>query len=229
MWSISEIKEKGRICFKANFWKCVFAAFLLSLVAGGGISFSRTQSGSGGEQALNGLSSNEQLAVLGIAAGIFLLIVIISLLVRIFIFNPLQVGCYGFFRDNIENEGQADLGVIKSGFQNYGHTFFTLLLKDIFIALWTMLFIIPGLIKIYSYRMVPYILRDNPELSAGEVISRSRQMMDGHKWRSFVLDLSFIGWYLLGALTFGIVLVLWTAPYHNSTEAALYMELKDMQ
>ena len=229
MWSISEIKEKGKNCFKVNYWKCVFAAFLLSLVAGGGVSVSRTQSGSGGEQALNGLSPDEQLAALGIASGIFLIIVIVSLLLRIFIYNPLQVGCYGFFRENIESDGQADLGVIKSGFQGYGHTFFTLLLRDIFIALWSLLLVIPGLIKIYSYRMVPYILRDNPELSAKEVITRSRQMMDGHKWRSFVLDLSFIGWYLLGIITCGIVIVLWTSPYHNSTEAALYLELKDMQ
>ncbi len=229
MWSIGEVKEKGKNCFIANFWRCVLSAFLLSLLVGGGIGVSYNKSGSDELQALNGLSTNEQLTVVSIVLGTMAVVMIVSILLKIFIFNPLEVGCYGFFRENIDSEGQASLDVIKSGFQNYGHTFCTLFLRDLFLALWTMLLFIPGIIKFYSYRMVPYILRDNPELSATEVITMSRQMMDGHKWRAFVLDLSFIGWYLLGGLTFGIVNVLWTGPYHNSANAALYLKLKDMQ
>ena len=75
--------------------------------------------------------------------------------------------------------------------------------------------------------MVPFILKDNPELSATEAITRSREMMNGNKWRAFLLDLSFIGWVLLGCITCGIVQFFWTTPYMYSTHAALYLELKN--
>ena len=73
--------------------------------------------------------------------------------------------------------------------------------------------------------MVPYILTDHPELTPNEVITRSREMMDGNKWQSFLLDLSFIGWIVLGIVTLGLGLVLWTAPYMQSSNAALYLKL----
>ena len=77
--------------------------------------------------------------------------------------------------------------------------------------------------------MVPYIIKDNPELSATEVITRSREMMNGNKWKAFLLDLSFIGWFLLSIITLGIAAFFWVGPYVYSTEAALYLELKDKQ
>ena len=79
--------------------------------------------------------------------------------------------------------------------------------------------------KSYSYRMVPFIIKDRPDLSATEVISESRRMMQGHKWNTFVLDLSFLGWALLGVLTLGLVSVFWTEPYYRNTHAALYLQL----
>jgi len=102
-----------------------------------------------------------------------------------------------------------------------------MLLYSLFVFLWSLLLIFPGIIKSYSYRMVPYILRDNPDLSATEVITRSREMMDGHKGNAFLLDLSFIGWVLLGVITCGLVMVLWTRPYMENTNAALYLRLKE--
>ena len=73
--------------------------------------------------------------------------------------------------------------------------------------------------------MVPYILAEHPELSANEVITRSRKMMNGNKWQAFKLDLSFIGWILLSAFTFGVVHILYTGPYMNTALAGLYEEL----
>ena len=104
--------------------------------------------------------------------------------------------------------------------------FITLFLRDLFLVLWSLLFFIPGIVKSYSYRLVPYLLKDHPELSPTEVITRSRQMMNGHKWQAFVLDLSFLGWYLLGILTLGAVNVFWSNPYHDNTAAAFYLELE---
>ena len=141
------------------------------------------------------------------------------------VFNPLQVGCFRFFYKNIEDP-DTKLGIIKEGFGAYGHVFLTLLLRDLFLALWSMLFCIPGIIKMYSYRMVPYIIKDNPELSATEVITRSREMMNGNKGKAFLLDLSFWGWFLLGAVTMGLAFTFWAGPYYESANAALYLELK---
>ena len=88
-----------------------------------------------------------------------------------------------------------------------------------------MLLFIPGIIKSYSYRLVPYIIKDNPELSATEAITRSRQLMDGHKLDAFLLDLSFIGWYILGFITANLVNIFWTMPYHYNANAEFYLDL----
>ena len=95
----------------------------------------------------------------------------------------------------------------------------------LFTFLWTLLFIIPGIIKAFSYAMSPYILEENPELSANEAIDRSRAMMKGHKFDLFWLYLSFIGWGFLCIFTLGIGL-LWLMPYMQTAEAAFYEDVK---
>ena len=246
MWDRVEIKKRGKAVFKANYWRSVLSAFLLSLLVGG----SALSAGSnmdddnvdtiddadttGAEQTLNdatdafnSLPEDQKSAVGMVIMGAILaglVVACIAFVLRIFVFNPLQVGCYGFFRENARGL-HPDLGVIKSGFGRYGHTFITLLLRDLFLILWTLLFIIPGIVKAYSYRMVPFILRDNPELSATEVIAASRHLMNGNKWKTFVFDLSYIGWFLLGCITFGLVNVFWTSPYRQNANAALYLTL----
>ncbi len=235
MWSIGEIKSRGKSAFKANYWPSVLAAFLLGLFTSGSASSvyntsSNAAQGTGEGQGLadriQALSPEELTAVFAIVGGTLFVISIVSILLKIFLFNPLKVGCYRFFRKNAETQ-PASLDAIKEGFSEYGRVFLTLLLKDIFEFLWTCLFIIPGIVKSYSYRMVPYIIKDNPELSATEVITRSREMMNGNKWRAFLFDLSFIGWDILAVVTCGIVGFFWTAPYKENSDAALYLELKN--
>jgi uncharacterized membrane protein len=102
----------------------------------------------------------------------------------------------------------------------------TMLLSKIFIFLWSLLLIIPGIIKSYAYRMVPYILADNPNIGAEKAIELSNEMTRGHKFDMFVLDLSFIGWYLLGTLALGIGVFL-VMPYDNATNAELYLVLRN--
>lgn len=101
------------------------------------------------------------------------------------------------------------------------------MIRNIKIVLWTLCLIIPGIIKSIEYTMIPYILAEEPELSRKEVFERSYQLMDGNKWGTFVLSLSFIGWQLLGALTGGLLDVLWTNPYRAAAEAELYRQLRD--
>ena len=163
--------------------------------------------------------------ILAIIGGILLIYAIIGSLIRIFVFNPLLVGCQGFFM--INSREKAKLGEIKRGFSpSWIHNVGAMLLKDIFLCLWSLLFVIPGIIKSYSYAMVSYILADNPSLGAREAITLSRKMMNGNKWRAFVLDLSFIGWIILSACTLGILGIFYVNPYMYSTHAELYNALK---
>ncbi len=109
-------------------------------------------------------------------------------------------------------------------FANYGRTLSVSLLTAIFTLLWTLLLIIPGIIKSYAYAMTYYISQDNPELGADECINKSITLMNGHKMDLFLLDLSFIGWLLLGVLSCGIGL-LWVIPYMQTSRAIFYEEL----
>jgi hypothetical protein len=92
-------------------------------------------------------------------------------------------------------------------------------------VLWTLLFIIPGIVKAYEYRMIPYILAENPHMSRKEVFAASKSMMMGNKWKAFVLDLSFLGWHILSVFTVGILELFYVAPYVYATNAALYEAL----
>lgn len=115
-----------------------------------------------------------------------------------------------------------------SQFDRFSVGFLQLFLRELYTILWTLLLIIPGIIKGFSYAMTPFILADHPELTASEAIRRSQELMDGHKWDLFVLGLTFIGWNLLSALTLGIG-ALWVNPYMNAAYAAFYRELTAQQ
>ena len=103
--------------------------------------------------------------------------------------------------------------------------FLTTILVNVFTALWSLLLIIPGIIASYSYSMVHYILLDNENMSALEAISKSKEMMNGHKMDLFMLHLSFLGWAILGVFTLGI-LYFWLAPYMSTATANFYNEIK---
>lgn len=118
----------------------------------------------------------------------------------------------------------ANTANMFDGYRDFMRITFTMLLQGIYTFLWALLLIVPGIIKYYSYRMTMYVLHDNPELKYNGAIERSMQLMKGHKMKLFLLDLSFIGWLLLGILTFGIGL-LWVGPYYCGANAAFYCNL----
>ena len=99
------------------------------------------------------------------------------------------------------------------------------ILHTLYIFLWSLLLFIPGIVKTYSYSMTYFIMNDDKEISANDAITKSREMMYGHKWELFVLDLSFIGWIFLGMCTFGILLF-WVVPYMNLAHAEFYRRPK---
>lgn len=115
-------------------------------------------------------------------------------------------------------------GDLFSQFDRFGTGFAQAFLRNLYTILWTLLFIVPGLIKGFSYAMTPFILADHPEMTASEAITASRKLMDGHKGELFVLGLSFFGWNLLCVFTLGIA-SLWITPYLNAAYAAFYREL----
>lgn len=119
---------------------------------------------------------------------------------------------------------ELKLKALTYGFHNFKRVWCLQMLIFVYEFLWSLLLIVPGIVKAYSYAMAPYILADNPGMGANEAITRSRKMMDGHKWRLFCLEISFIGWALLNALTLGFG-TLWLAPYQATAFAHFYDEL----
>lgn len=163
----------------------------------------------------------------GIAMSIVFAILAFAVVINAFLLNPLHVGLRKFFIDNSSDEraglNRNNIGLaFRSGYMNIVGAMFT---TGLFTFLWSLLLIIPGVIKSYEWRMVPYLLAENPELTGADARQKSSEMMNGSKMDAFVLDLSFIGWYLLGAITLGIANLVWSNPYKAATDAELYLAL----
>ena len=149
----------------------------------------------------------------------------IVLLLDAFIVNPIEMGCNKFFLRNLDEE--AEISNVSYAFDHsYKNVVGVMFRRDIAIALWSMLFVIPGIIKSYEYRMIPYLLAEHPEMSWKDAFAESKEMMAGNKWKAFVLDFSFIGWQLLSILTLGLLSIFYVNPYKFSTNAALYEAIK---
>lgn len=247
MWTREELKTRGKAAFLRNYWICVVAALILTLLVGSGTSNSGNsnndshQTNSVGISGFTISSDNfnvesfaEKFTPLGpvkfvftVFSGIVLLVIGLAfILIRIFVLAPFEVGGSRFFIEN--SMEKAGLGNILFGFQNgyYGKTVWTLFLKNLYIFLWSLLLLIPGIVKAYEYRMVPYLLADYPELSTEEAFRISREMMNGEKMNTFILDLSFIGWYILSGITCNLVGIFYLYPYKYATDAELFLVLK---
>ena len=160
-----------------------------------------------------------------VAVIVWALIIAFALALKYLLLIPFEYGCRKFFRKNLDEPAKLSniVYVFSSHYKNIVKTAF---LTDLFIWLWSLLFIIPGIIKSYEYRLVPYIMSENPTMSFKDAQAESSKLMNGNKWKSFVLDLSFIGWDILSLCTFGILDIFFVGPYKASTDAALYETLK---
>lgn len=165
-------------------------------------------------------------AILGFGFMILAIVFIIATALSIFLFNPLQVGGCAFFLENawINSAGP---GLLLQAFKhNYKTTILTMFLRNLYIVLWLLLFIIPGIVKAYEYRMIPYLLAEHPEMSHQDAFYESKRMMTGYKMEAFVLDLSFWGWRILSALTLNLLGIFYVNPYIYATYAEFYLALK---
>lgn len=164
-------------------------------------------------------------------AGTSVLISSITALVSLFGLNILSVGlANSVSRFYKEGDYKTVGNMFRLGFGEgrYWKNMLGMFLMSLFIFLWMLLFIVPGIIKAYAYAMTPYILVDNPELGPNEARLKSIEMMRGHKGKLFGLELSFIGWFLLCILSLGIGFI-WLAPYYQTTHAAFYHNLLEEQ
>lgn len=137
--------------------------------------------------------------------------------------GAVQLGYSTFLLKQYDHR-EPDFHDLFSQFHRFGQGFAQLFLRILYTVLWSLLLIIPGIIKGYGYTMTPFIMADNPQMSATEAIRASTQLMKGHKMELFLLELTFIGWQLLCILSLGIGF-LWLNPYMNAAYAAFYRQI----
>ncbi len=149
-----------------------------------------------------------------------------SALISWFIAGPIGLCTASVLLTQSRSEDKLTGETVFYGFKNdLSRNFLLGLLMTLYIVLWSLLLVIPGICKAYSYSMAYFIAKDHPEYDWRQCLSESTRLMTGYKAGLFLLDLSFIGWYLLGALCFGIG-ALWVIPYHQQTRACFYEELR---
>lgn len=240
-WTISEVKGRAKVSLKMNYWKAVLVSFLLALLFGAKTASSNSVSSavSGqdvGASALvstfiDGMSDAQAAAALLFALGLVFTVLAVSIAVSVLwnIFtSPLKIcGCRYFIDCHGGYPSIPDSLKACSGY--WFHAGVVMVICDVVIGLWSLLFIIPGIYKSYVYRMVPYFLADDPQLSWKEAAERSRELMRGQKFDAFLLDLSFIGWDILSFFTCGLLQLFYVRPYKNMTDAELYRILRERE
>ena len=152
---------------------------------------------------------------------------IVQVVYVLLICNPLIVGSRKFFIEN-HPKRKAKIGLMLEPFKTKGYinVVTIMFLQALYLFLW--IFTIIGFpIKLYEYRMIPFLLAEHPELPRKEIFKLSKQMMNGNKWEMFKFDLSYIGWYLLDALTLGLSGIFYSNPYKAASTAEIYLKLKE--
>ena len=220
MWNRAELKMRGKMTFKKNYVSAVVVALLMGILG----------TASGGSSARQ-VSENSDLysgnlfhagMITGLLAGIATVVTLIIFVAKVFVGNLLKMGGYRFFILN--QTAQPGIGTLLDGFRSghYMNIVLTMFLRDLFTALWSLLLVVPGIIKHYEYLMVPYIIAENPVMDYKEAFQISKQTMNGEKMEAFIMDLSFIGWYLLSAISCGLFAIFYVNPYVQASFAEMY-------
>ena len=227
MWTRAELKNRAKKALSQNYWKLVLVALIANLV--GNVTNSieiKYEENNFSLDIFSGLVTYA-LGFAPVIVGTMLIVVVLGMVVEFFVLNPLDVGSKRFFI--ISHTEKAEMKELLYAFDNeYKNVVKILFIRDIKLILWTCLLVIPGIIKGLEYRMIPYLLAENPGLTQEEAFRLSKQMMEGQKWEAFVLDMSFIGWEFLSAFTLGILGIFYVSPYAHLTDAALYNELSEI-
>lgn len=227
MWSRKELKDKAKRVLRENYWSAFGISLVIALAGGSELVRKYGDNSTSNNTAHSIYSTIQDYGIFNWSLSTLTWgIVIAALVFRIFAGYCLEVGGRKYFIQSAQYKDNSKC--LRHGFskQNYFGVIKTMILTEILLFFWTLLLIIPGLIKYYAYSMVPYILAENPNIGADEAITLSNKMTKGHKLDMFILDLSFIGWYILGALAFGVG-IFFVMPYENATYAELYLVLRE--
>lgn len=226
-WNNEIFKTNGKMAMKRNYGAAVAVTLVMGIISalfGGGSGGSAGGSSASVENYGGEFYMDPEMAILmSVIAASAVVIGLIGMILTILVENVLKIGGYKFFILN-QSGMQPGFEMVLDGFKSghYKNLVLTMFLKDLFIGLWSLLLVIPGIIKSYEYRMVPYILAENPGMDRQQAFAISKAMMDGEKMNGFILDLSFIGWYLLSIFTCGILAVAYVNPYVEATWAEVY-------
>ena len=229
MSNSKELRKRAWQSLKGKYWMAFAVILITGLIGSVGSAF--MSFGQNLSEVLGMVDPAEMDSTMALGAlvlnGVVIISAIIGGLYSIFVTDALTVGTCNYFIQNTDSK--SSFKDIFSGFKvKYGRNIGTLLLAGIKLVLWTILFILPGIIKSYEYSIIPYILADDPEISSKDAFKKAKQLMKGNKWRLFKLEFSFIGWFILCVLTLGIG-TLFLIPYINAANAEFYVELKNKQ
>lgn len=232
MWTRALLKENGKVAFRRNYGSCLAVTLLAGLMGAGtsgaityNLNMEELEGGVEPEVIDSFLHSISPVYIM-----MFLMILLVSLVIGIcaalLLTNVVIVGKNRYFLENREHK--TDIMQLFYGFKNgrYSTNVWIMFMRDVYIFAWSLLFWIPGIIKGYSYMLVPYILAENTQLDRRRVFELSQEMMRGHKWEAFVLNLSFLGWHILSAMTMGLLSMLYVNPYMEATYAEFYSAIK---
>lgn len=246
MWTREDIKNYAKDFLRKHYWKAFLVCLIATLLSGGGGNNNNSSNNNNynnnhyynenkiieeinddrmpfefNNPILNFATRRLRSPLFLIGGGVFVVMIVVFVIILVTVGFAIEVGQSRFFLRGFK--GDVSIKKLFSTFNSreYLPIVKTQFLRSLYNLLWAFLLIIPGIIKSYEYRFVPYILSEEPNLPSNEVITLSREMTEGHKMDIFVLDLSFIGWYILGGLLFGIG-VFFVDPYKEATVARLY-------
>ena len=223
MWTRGLLKQNAKDALRGKYWGCCLVTIVTGILTGSGGGSGRAATNAVNDGAsfetYGGISPEAVVAVLGIMAVIFALVIAWSC----FVAGPLGVGMNRFFMENRQSKTPFSTlwSVFGPGYLNIVKVNFLVNLK---IALGSLL-IIPGIYWGFCYALVPYLLAENPYMTTSRAMELSKELMEGEKWNYFVLGLSFIGWLMLGALCLGIG-TLFVMPYIEATFAEFYAAMR---
>ena len=213
------LRLKARESLKGNYWPAVGVAFVAAIFGALMVN--------GGSYSINiEKRATELFGELPVFIRTYLLIAAGGAgalsLVNLILGGVVQLGYAQYLLKQQDKEIHS-VKDLFSQFDRFGQGFLQLFLRNLYVFLWTLLLIIPGIIKSFSYAMTPFIMAENPDLTAQEAITLSKERMDGHKGELFWLGLTFFGWSLLATLTGGIGYI-FLNPYMNAAYAAFYRD-----
>lgn len=235
MWDRALLKSNAKQVLKHFYWKAVLACLIVGLLTGG-LGGGRS-TGAATKDIISSNNVDPSYAVdwpavapvLAMATGIILIGAVIGLIIGMiysaFVGGPISVGGKRFFMEN--RSYPSGLKTIFYAFNcgQYMNVVKTMFLRGLYIFLWSLLLVIPGIIKSYEYYMVPFIMAENPSIPTQRAFELSKQMTSGRKMDLFLFDLSFFGWMLLGSLLFGLG-VIFVNPYIEASQMELYYWLR---